>query len=238
MKKFGILIFLLSLFSPVFSQTGVQTFDLSAGAMFPLNDLADNNLADSSSGASATGYHIQVSYSYQFSDFFGVGVDAEFNNAKYSMSKISDYYEHLLDDAQKEISSPLGWNIGGFYFRYYIHIPLNNTLSFEISPLIGGMGTYSPEYTIKSTSIIPPGPNPTYTYYRQRSKTFSFAYGVEGKFILKTNHHGVFLSVRTIRSKATFNEVTGIGYNAKPYQQKITMTIMYLTASAGYSYYF
>ena len=50
MKK--IILFLSAfLFSvSVFSQAGMQTFGLSAGAMFPMGDLADNNLADSSSG--------------------------------------------------------------------------------------------------------------------------------------------------------------------------------------------
>ncbi|UBM61499.1 outer membrane beta-barrel protein [Candidatus Sulfidibacterium hydrothermale] len=238
MKKLAIIFLLFTLLSPAFGQTGEQTFDLSAGAMFPLKDLSDSNLADSSSGASAVGYHIQVSYSYQFSDFFGVGVDVEFNDAKYSMSKVADYYRQLLDDAQHEISSPLGWSIGGIYFRYYIQIPLSSSIFTEVSPLIGGMGTYSPEYTINSTSFIPPGPNPTYTYYRQRGKAFSFAYGLEAKFILKTNHHGVFLSVRALRSKPTFDNISGVGYDGKPYLQKITMDIMYLTASAGYSYYF
>jgi len=239
MKKLVALFFLFTLLSPVFGQTGKQTLDFSAGVMFPLSDLSDNNLSDSSSGASATGYHLQLSYDYQISDWFGIGVDVEFNNAKYSMSKVADYYSELLDDAQKVITSPEGWSIGGIYFRYYLHLPISSTLSFDLSPLVGGMGTYSPEYRIERTSFYPSkAANITETYTRQRSKAFSFAYGAEGKLLLKTNHHGIFLSVRTLRSKVNFNSVSGIGYDTKPYEQKITMNIMYITASAGYSYYF
>jgi hypothetical protein len=222
----------------LFGQAGTQTLELSAGAMFPLKDLANNNLADSSSGACATGYHIQIGYNYQISDFFGMGVDVEFNDARYSMKKITQYYENLADDATHEIESPAGWTIGGIYFRYYVHLPFGDAVALDISPLIGGMGTYSPEYTVKSTSIIPPGPNSTHTYYRQRAKTFSFAYGVNAKLNFKTNNHGIFLEGRVIRAKADFKKVTGTGYDGKPYSREIKTDIMYITASLGYTYYF
>lgn len=238
MKK-GITI-LLAFFWTVslFGQAGKQIFELSAGAAFPLSDLADGNLADSSSGASATGYHIQVGYNYLISDLFGVGVDVEFNDARYSMKKITKYYEEHLDDAKHEIESTAGWTIGGIYLRYYIHLAFGGSTFLDVSPLIGAMGTYSPQYTIKTTSIIPPGPNPTQTYIRQRSKAFSFAYGVSAKLNFKTNSHGFFLEGRALRSQATFKKVTGTGYDGKPYSKSIKMDIMYITASLGYTYYF
>jgi hypothetical protein len=238
MKK-GITI-LLALFWAVslFGQAGTQTFELSAGAMFPLSDLSDNNLADSSSGASATGYHIQIGYNYLVSDLFGLGIDVEFNDARYSMKKITKYYENFIDDASHTIESTAGWTIGGIYMRYFIHLAFGGSTFLDISPLIGAMGTYSPEYTMKTTSIIPPGPNPTHTYYRQRSKAFSFAYGVSAKLNFKVHNHGVFLEGRTIRSKVNFKQVTGTGYNGKPYNNTVKMDIMYLTASLGYTYYF
>lgn len=238
MKK-GITV-LLALFWAVslFGQAGTQTFELSAGATFPLSDLSDNNLADSSSGASATGYHLQVSYNYLVSDLFGLGLDVEFNDARYSMKKITQYYENLMDDASHEIESTAGWTVGGIYMRYYIHLTLGRSSFLDVSPLIGAMGSYSPEYTIKTTSIIPPGPHPTQTYLRQRSKAFSFAYGISAKFGFKANNHGFFLEGRATRSQVHFKQVTGTGYDGKPYNHSIKMDIMYITASLGYTYYF
>ncbi len=238
MKKLLILLFGMSLSALVMAQAGTQTFGLSAGGMFPLADLSDYNLSDSSSGASATGYHIQVSYNYLLSDNFGLGIDVEFNDANYSMDKVHKYYDGILDDTRKEIISTAGWTIGGIYLRYFVHFSLGNSVSMDFSPLIGGLGVYSPEYSITKTSIIPPGPQPSYTYTRQRSKTFSFAYGINTKVNFKVNHHGLFFEGRIIRTKANFKQVTGTGYDGKDYDHNIKMDLMYVTASIGYSYYF
>ena len=238
LKKILMLLFGVSLTLTVLGQAGKQSFELSAGAMFPLSDLSDNNLSDSSSGASATGYHLQVSYDYLLSDHFGLGIDVEFNDARYSMNKVHKYYDGILDDARKEITSTNGWTIGGIYMRYFIRFPLGNSVSLDVSPLIGGMGIYSPAYSITRTSLIPPGPNPSYTYTRQRSKTFSFAYGINTKVNIKVNHHGLFIEGRVLRSKVNFKQVTGTGFDGRKYDQSIKMDILYITASVGYAYYF
>ncbi len=238
MKKILLLFLTVSMATTLFGQAGTQTFELSAGAMFPFGDLADYNLSDSSSGAAATGYHIQVGYSFQLSDNFGVGIDVEFNDTRYSMNKVHKYYDQLLDDARKEITSTAGWTLGGIYLRYYIHFRLGSLTTLDVSPLIGGMGVYSPEYQIDRTSFLPPGPNPTETYYRQRSKTFSFAYGISTKLNFKIKNHGLFLEARFIRSQPNFRHVTGTGYDGKPYDNSVKMDVMYLTSSLGYAYYF
>ncbi len=235
MKKFALFLLTLLLAATTFGQAGKQTFDLAAGAMFPLGDFADNNLADSSSGASSVGYHIQVGYNYQLSNNFGIGIHVEFNDAKYSMKKVREYYETLLDDATKEISSEAGWTIGGIYLRYFIRFPLGSKVSWDISPMVGGMGTYSPQYQIIRTSFPV---HKTDTYIRQRSKAFSFAYGVETRFNFKVNQHGFFLESSILRSKANFKQVTGTGYDGKPYDQNIKMDLMYVSAYLGYAYYF
>ncbi len=236
----NLIVFFLVLLVPVMAsaQAGSQTFALSAGAMFPMSDLGDNNLADSSSGVAATGYHIQVSYDYQLSHNFGLGIDVEFNAAKYSTSKAAKYHENWLDDAKTEYLSTEGWTLGGIYLRYYLRLPLGNKVFWDVSPLIGVMGTYSPKYQVTVTSIIPPGPNPSVTYYRQRSKAFSFAYGVETKISFKTGHHGIFFEGRLLDAKANFKQVTGTGFDGKPYNVPIKMNLMYITASMGYIYYF
>ncbi len=238
MKKVILSIFVALISVMAYGQAGTQTFALSAGAMFPLGDLADNNLADSSSGVAATGYHIQVSYDYQFSGNFGFGVDVEFNSAQYSMSKVNKYYEDFLDDTKKEYLISNGWTIGGIYLRYFLRLPLGNKVSWDIAPLVGAMGTYSPEYQITKTSLIPSGSNTSYTCYRQRSKAFSFAYGAETKFNFKTDHHGFFFEGRVIESKANFKQVTGTDYYGKPYNYPVKMNLLYITANMGYTYYF
>ncbi len=238
MKKLILFLSALLLSGITYAQSGSQTFGVSAGAMFPLKDLADYNLADSSSGASSAGYHIQISYDYLFSDLFGLGIDVEFNSTKYSMSKITKYYKTRLGDVERKITSSAGWTIGGIFARYYLRLPLGNKVSWDIAPLIGAIGTYSPEYQISSKSIIPPGPNPTLTYYRQRSKAFSFAYGVETKLNIKKNQHGLFFEGRLVNSKVYFKKVTGTEINGKPYDKAIKMNLMYIVANVGYTYYF
>jgi len=193
MKKLILFISFALLSVVMYGQAGTQTFAISAGAMFPLGDLSNNNLADSSSGVAGNGYHIQVSYDYQVTHYSGLGVDVEVCSSKYSMSKVNNYYKNILNDTQKEYVSTNGWTLAGIYLRYYLHLPFGNKVSWDIAPLVGGMATYSPEYEITSTSIIPPGPNPSYTYSRQRSKAFSFAYGIETKVNFKAGHHGSFL---------------------------------------------
>ena len=237
MKKLILFISFTLLSVVMYGQAGTKTFAISAGAMFPLGDLGNNNLADSSSGVAGNGYHIQVSYDYQLSDYSGIGVDVEVCSAKYSMKKVNKYYENMEGDAQIEYVSTNGWTLTGIYLRYYLHLPLGGKVSWDIAPLVGGMGTYSPEYSITSTSIIPPGPNPTYTYLRQRSKAFSFAYGIETKINFKAGQHGFFLEGRILNSKTNFKHVTGTGYDGKPYDTMIKMNLMYITASLGYTYY-
>ncbi len=238
MKKVILFFFVVSMSFVAYGQAGTQTFALSAGAMFPMSDLGNNNLADSSSGVATTGYHIQVSYDYQFTNNFGLGVDVEFNSAKYSMKKVDKYYEGLMNDAKIEYESTEGWNMGGIYLRYYLRLPLGNKVSWDVAPLVGAMGTYSPEYKITETSIIPSQHNASSTYYRQRSKAFSFAYGADTKINFKSHQHGFFFEGRIIESKANFKEVTGTGYDGKPYNQQIKMNLLYITASMGYTYYF
>jgi len=236
MKKLILFLSALLLSGITYAQSGSQTFGVSAGAMFPLKDLADYNLADSSSGASSAGYHIQISYDYLFSDLFGLGIDVEFNSTKYSMSKITKYYKTRLDDVGRKITSSAGWTIGGIFARYYLRLPLGSKISWEIAPLAGFIGTYSPSYHIVSTSIL----NPLYhqNYYRQRSKAFSFAYGVETKLNIKKNQHGLFFEGRLVNSKVYFKQVTGTEINGKPYDEAIKMNLMYIVANVGYTYYF
>ncbi len=238
MKKLILFLFMFLVSVMTYAQAGTQTFSISAGAMFPMRNLADNNLSDSSSGAASSGYHIEASYDYQLTNNFGLGVDVEFNSAKYSLSKVKSFYSTLLDDTQKEITSTAGWTIGGIYLRYYLRLPLGNKVSWDIAPLIGAMGTYSPEYQISSKSFIPPGPHPTLTYTRQRGKAFSFAYGIETKINIKSGSHGFFFEGRAINSNATFKQITGTGYNGKKYDFPVKMNLMYITASMGYTYYF
>ncbi len=237
MKKLILFISFALLSVVMYGQAGTQTFAISAGAMFPLGDLANNNLADSSSGVAGNGYHIQVSYDYQVTHYSGLGVDVEVCSSKYSMSKVNNYYKNILNDTQKEYVSTNGWTLAGIYLRYYLHLPFGNKVSWDIAPLVGGMATYSPEYEITSTSIIPPGPNPSYTYSRQRSKAFSFAYGIETKVNFKAGHHGFFFEGRILDSKVDFKHVTGTGYDGKPYDMRIKMNLKYITASLGYTYY-
>ncbi len=237
MKKLILFLFFTLLSVVMYGQAGTQTFAFSAGAMFPLNDLGDNNLADSSSGVAGNGYHIQVSYDYQLFGYSGVGVDIEVNSAKYSMKKIDKYYKNILDDAQREYISTNGWTLGGIYLRYYLHLPLGSKVSWDIAPLFGAMGVYSPEYQITVTSIIPPGPNTSSTYYRQRSKAFSFAYGIETKVNFKAGHHGFFFEGRVLDSKINFKHVTGTGFDGKLYDMSIKMKLTFISASLGYTYY-
>lgn len=237
MKKSALLLFFVLLSVMMYGQAGKQTFAISAGAMFPLSDLGNNNLADSSSGVAGNGIHIQVSYDYQLSDYFGLGVDVEVCSAKYSMNKLDKYYRNVLDDTRKEYFSSNGWTLGGIYLRYYLHVPLGNKVSWDLAPLVGAMVTYSPAYQITVTSIIPPGPNPSSTYYRQRSKAFSFAYGMETKINFRASHHGFFIEGRILNSKTNFKHVIGTGYDGKLYDRSIKMSLMYITASLGYTYY-
>ncbi|GMT45087.1 MAG: hypothetical protein IEMM0006_0919 [bacterium] len=228
-------VFLLSV--SVFSQAGKQIFGLSAGAMFPMGDLADNNLTDSSSGVAAAGYHIQIAYDYQLTNNFGLGVQVEFNSAKYSYNKLSKYYENIMNDTQKQIISTQGWSLGGFFFRPYLSLPIGKKFSWEISLLGGFLGTYSPDYQYVFTSVLPPGPNKPSNYYRYRSKTFSLAYGAGTKLYIKLKKHGFFFEGRFLYSKANFKHVTGIDWQDHPYDIGIKMNLIFITASLGYTYY-
>ncbi len=237
MKKLILSVSFALLSAVMYGQAETQTFSISAGAMLAMRDLSNNNLSDSTSGVAGNGYHIQVAYDYPLSDHFGLGIDVEVCSAKYSMKKVTKYYGNWLDDTQREFVSTNGWTLAGIYLRYYLRLPLGSKASWDIAPLIGGMGTYSPEYEITKTSIIPPGPNPSYTYYRQRSKAYSFAYGMETKVNFKAGHHGFFVEGRILDSKADFKQVTGTGYDGKPYDVRIKMNLLYITASLGYTYY-
>jgi hypothetical protein len=238
MRKFFLFLLAFGISLIVFGQSGTKTVELSAGALFPIKDLGSTNLADSSSGAAATGYHLQLSYNTLLSDNFGVGIDIDYNAAAFSTRKVLKYYQPILDDTKKEVSHSKGWTMSGLYLRYYLHLSIGQVVSWEASPLLGGIIVYAPAFQIKSTSIIPPGPNATFTYSRNRSSTFSFAYGIETKFNFKFKKSGIFLEGRALRSRARFKHVTGQEYDGTSYDRKITMNLMYFNLSVGYSHYF
>ncbi len=234
MKKLILFLFFALLSVLMYGQAGTQTFNISAGGMFPLKDLGNNNLVDSSSGFAANGYHIQVSYNYQLSNNFGIALDVEFNSAKYSFSKLKKYFEENMSNVQYDLLSTQNWSLGGIFLSYYLRLPIGKRVSWDFAPLVGFLGTYTPEYQM--TTIV--NSNAPKTYYRQRSKAFSFAYGVDSKISIKTGDHGFFLEGRLLYSSTDFKQVKGIDNLGKPYDIRIKMNLMYITTGLGYTYYF
>ncbi len=234
MKKLILFLFFAPLSIMIYAQAGTQTFNISAGGMFPQKDLGNNNLVDSSSGFAANGYHIEVSYNYQLSNHFGMTLDVEFNSAKYSFSKLKKYFEENVANTQYDLLSTENWSLGGIFVSYYLRLPIGKTSSWDFAPLVGFLATYTPEYQM--TTIV--NLSPPKTYYRQRSKAFSFAYGVDSKINIKTGHHGFFLEGRLLYSSANFKQVKGTDILGRPYDMTIKMNLMYITTGLGYTYYF
>jgi len=238
MKKTLTLLIIMLFTLSVFGQHGSQYLRLTGGFAVPFKDLANNNLQDSASGFASYGAHAAVSYDYQLTHNFGLGLQAFYYESRFSERKFANYYAEILGDAINSVEPGNGWSTGGILLRPYLTLPLSDKFSIDLYGSAGFIGVYSPSYTLRRQSIIPPGPNPVHSYFRARSKAFSFAYGMGSRFNFNIATHDFFISAEYLLSRINYKEVTGLGWDEKPYQMTITQNLGYLSINLGYSYTF
>lgn len=236
MKKTFLLLLSLSFSLLVFSQHGSQHIRLTGGFAMPFKDLANNNFQDKASGFASNGVHAAAGYDYQFTHNFGLGLQAFYYESRFSEQKYANYFAELLNDARNSVEPANGWSTGGILLRPYLTLPISNKFSVDVYGSAGFIGVYSPAYTLRRQSIIPPGPNPAYSYFRARSKAFSFAYGMGSRFNFNIAKHGLFFSAEYLISKIHYKDITGTGWDEKPYQMTITQNLGYISINIGYSY--
>ena len=236
MKKILTLLILLSFSLLAFSQHGSQHIRLTAGYAMPFKDLANNNLQDNSSGFASGRVHAAVSYDYQLTHNFGIGLQALYYESRFSERKFANYYAGLLNDTKNSVEPTNGWSTGGILLRPYLTLPFSGRFKVDVYGSAGFIGIYSPAYTLRRQSIIPPGPNPVYSYYRARSKAFSFAYGMGSRLNFSIAKHGFFISAEYLRSRVHDKDVTGTGWDEKPYEMSITQDMGYMSVNIGYNY--
>lgn len=211
-------------------QSQDQSFYFKAGVSFPLFDLANGNLWDPSSGVAASGLHVEIGYDHPVSDQFSLGLAAEYYGNKYSHSKFIKFYRDVLGDASHALKTATAWSVEGLVLKPTYRVRIKKHVSGEIYGSGGFFSFFTPEVEMTSTSILN---GYTSTYYQNRSKGISLAYGLGGRLnfmLLKTNF---FLDADFMTSKFKY-DATGTNDNnsfSNPVQQRIG----YFSVNLGYT---
>jgi hypothetical protein len=232
---------LLSLLILAFFSVSAQDFKkqsaitLAVGPSIPVGTFADKNLYDEKAGLAAVGGFANISYSNQFSKFFGVlatlggrinGVD---KNALGSYSLPTGSGATLGIEA----STWQFFSVMGGLFQT-VPITSNEKLTFEIKEMIGVQFSSSPEIT--TTGFIPGVGSLNSTEERQSVSSLAYALGLGFKYKLGGNLGlKLFGDYQGASPKFTF---IGSGPADEPIEQKLKQNTSAINVGLGLSFGF
>ncbi len=214
------------------AQTARQHLGLAVGPSFPMNDFSKTELSDSTSGFAKTGTGINVVYAFRTGHNLGFQLNVSFNSNKPDIQQLADQGEEANPGTSFSVENTNPWTSGGILFGPYLRFPFTQALSFDIRGLIGIYGAYSPQFTIRGTT----GNGDKLEYYRYAAKTYNLGYSVGAGFKYRINDYYILLFTDYAGTKATFDEVTGIGWDNKPYNIPVVQKINSLRITLGVAY--
>lgn len=235
MKKIIISLMLCLLTIAAFAQQSqTQSFYFKAGISFPLFDLANGNVADSSAGMASKGLHVEVGYNLPLSEHFGLGLAAEYYGNRYSHAKFTKYYGKVLSDASYGLSTSYAWSVGGFVLKPMYQVPIRKDVSLDVYGSGGFLAFFTPEFIVTTASMLN-GVNET--YHQMRSKGLSFTYGLGSRLNFKFMNTHFFLDADFMTSKISYHAI-GTDWNNNSYSYPEHQKLGYLSINLGYTVFF
>ena len=215
-----------------FGQTARQHIGLSVGASIPLKGFSKMILADSTSGFAKTGTGINVVYAFRAGHNLGFQLNVSFNSNKLDIQKLALEGEEANPGTSFSVESRNPWTSGGILFGPYLRFPITYSLSFDVKGLIGIYGAYSPQFTIRGTKDN----GDKLEYYRYAAKTYNLGFNLGAGFKYRINDYYILLFGDYAGAKATFDHVTGIGWDNKSYDIPVVQNINSLRITIGFAY--
>lgn len=232
MKKAAFFLLIFSLIAgPAFGQEQSPCVYVKAGVSFPLFDLANGNLADSTAGIAATGLHVEVGYNFPVSDHFGLGLAADYYGNQLSNSKVSKYYKQIQTGSAYGIQTSYAWSAGGLFVRPSYNVLFSKNFSWQIYASGGFLAYFTPEFILTTSDAE----NNTQKIYTQlRSKGFSFAYGLGSRFNFKIHKTHLFVDADFLASKISY-KATGTDSSNNSYSYRVHQMLGYISVNMGYT---
>jgi len=220
-----------------------SSLGLELGASLPLSNYAsyDANLFNDSStsypGFAKTGLIMRMVYEHRLTHNFGLQADFMFGYNNVDQLALADSLS-TKTDADLNVTATRPWNIGGIMVGPFIRIPFGESFSFMMRGKIGGVGVYSPEYTVTGTSNVDQS---DLEYYQYVNKSIAFAWSAGAGFQYRTEKYSFNLYGDYMGAKADFVDVTGQDWSATPPEEtkvSFRQEVKAVTITFGISYIF
>ena len=183
---------LLSLLFLAYFSVSAQDFKkqsaitVAVGPSIPVGTFADKNLYDEKAGLATAGGFANISYTYQFSKFFGAiaSVGGRINGV--DKNALGSYSLPTGSGATLGIEAST-WQFFSVMGGIFQTIPITSDekLTFEVKEMIGVQFSSSPE--IKTTGFIPGVGSLNSTEERQSVSSLGYALGLGFKYKLGSN---------------------------------------------------
>lgn len=163
------------------AQISKSAVNISVGPSFPTGDFGSKNLYDNNSGLATTGAFAEISYSYQFSKFFGFIAAVKGKVHSVDKSTLASYSVPEGVGASLSISAT-PWRAGNIMAGAFQSIPITSDekFVFEIKEMAGVQFTKSP--AIKVSVVVPNMGSFTSNEEAQNATSFAYTFGLGFKY--------------------------------------------------------
>lgn len=203
-----------------------STITLSGGPSFPVGAFANTDLYDNSAGLATVGGFANISYSYQFSKFFGTVAAVGGRIHGVDKNALGNYILPTGSGATFGIEAS-NWQFFSVMGGIFQTVPItsNEKLTFEIKEMIGVQFSSSPE--IKTTGFIPGVGSLNSTEERQSVSSLAYALGLGFKYKLsKSLAFKLFGDYQGASPKFTYDDFsTGAATKKKIAQETSSLSI-------------
>jgi len=242
--KTRLLIITLLISAVTFGQsTRRSSLGLELGASIPLSNYASydaslfSDTSTSYPGFAKTGLMMRMVYEHRLTHNFGLQADFMFGYNNVDQLALADSLS-LKTDADLSVTATRPWNIGGIMVGPFFRIPFGESFSFMMRAKIGGIGVYSPEYTVTGTSNVDQS---DLEYYQYVNKSVAFIWSAGAGFQYRTENYSFNLYGDYLNAKADFVDVTGQDWGATPPEEtkvNFRQEVKAVTITFGISYIF
>ncbi len=242
--KTRLLLFSLLLSAIAFGQsTRRSSLGLELGPSMPLSHYASQDatlFSDSSTsypGFAKTGLMMRMVYEHRLTHNFGIQADFMFGYNNVDQLAMADSLGSKIN-ADLSLTATRPWNIGGILVGPFFRIPFGESFSFMARGKLGGVGVYSPEYTVTGTSNTDQS---KLEYYQYVNKSVAFIWDVGAGFQYRLEQYSFNLYGDYLSSRVDFVDVPGQDWSAIPPEEtsiNFRQEIKAITITFGVSYIF
>ncbi len=242
--KIRLLLLALFISALTFGQsTRRSSLGLELGAFVPLSDYASTNAnlfsdsATSYPGFAKTGVMVRMVYEHRLTHNFGLQIDFMFGYNNVNQLALADSLGSKIN-ADINVTSTRPWNIGGIMAGPFLRIPFGESFSVMLRGKIGGVGVYTPEYSVTGTYN---DDQSELEYYQYTNKSVAFIWSAGAGFQYRVESYSFNLYGDYLGLHADFVDVPGQNWSVKPPEEttvNFRQEIKAVTITFGISYIF